>query len=279
MKPVCYLGDDALDRAAVYLSGIMTHFEIPFEYVSSTESLPPDFEPDRYSLFILSDYPHKKFLETQLERIVESVEKGIGLLMIGGWESFHGQLGEYHESSLKSVLPVEMRNSDDRRNYSQPVLIRRKRMHPILDDLPWHTPAGIGGFNAFTPKKGMETLLESVRFDVKILGDNVTDCEQEGVCTIDGATLTAIASVEHESGDTFTFSPVSTQPLLVVGKHGNARTAALATDVAPHWVGGFVDWGTERLSQKLPNGCTIEVGNCYARFFRNLLLWAAGESF
>ncbi len=30
---------------------------------------------------------------------------------------------------------------------------------------------------------------------------------------------------------------------LVVGQHGRGRTAALATDVAPHWVGGLVDWG------------------------------------
>jgi hypothetical protein len=46
----------------------------------------------------------------------------------------------------------------------------------------------------------------------------------------------------------------------------------LATDVAPHWVGGFVDWGDQRVAQAVAND-GIEVGNWYARFFRNLLVW------
>ena len=62
-------------------------------------------------------------------------------------------------------------------------------------------------------------------------------------------------------------------PLLVVGQHGAGRTAALATDVAPHWVGGFVDWGDQRIVQDVGGG-PIEVGNWYARFFRNFVAWA-----
>ena len=62
-------------------------------------------------------------------------------------------------------------------------------------------------------------------------------------------------------------------PLLIVGRHGRGRTAALATDVAPHWVGGLVDRGQQRVVQDVPGGFTIDVGDCYARFFRNLLVW------
>jgi hypothetical protein len=48
----------------------------------------------------------------------------------------------------------------------------------------------------------------------------------------------------------------------------------LATDVARRWVGGLVDWGDRRLVQELA-GTFIDVGNWYARFFRNLLAWTA----
>jgi len=58
----------------------------------------------------------------------------------------------------------------------------------------------------------------------------------------------------------------------VVGAWGQGRTAALATDVAPHWVGGMVDWGDRRIVQDLPGGF-VEIGNWYAEFFRNLLVW------
>jgi uncharacterized membrane protein len=73
-------------------------------------------------------------------------------------------------------------------------------------------------------------------------------------------------------GGDFTFSPGAESPLLVVGEHGRGRTAALATDVAPHWVGGLVDWGDQRVVQQVGAGF-IDVGNWYARFFRNLLVW------
>jgi len=59
---------------------------------------------------------------------------------------------------------------------------------------------------------------------------------------------------------------------LVVGEFGRGRTAALATDVAPHWCGGLVDWGDRRLVRQVGGG-RIEVGNWYAELFRNLLVW------
>jgi uncharacterized membrane protein len=61
---------------------------------------------------------------------------------------------------------------------------------------------------------------------------------------------------------------------LVLGRYGRGRTVTLATDVAPHWVGGLVDWGDRRVVQGVADGF-IEVGNWYARFFRNLVAWAA----
>jgi len=135
-----------------------------------------------------------------------------------------------------------MASADDRVNSAQPCLINRVREHEILEDLPFDTPPGIGGFNRFAPKPEATTLLTSVRF-----------------------------AVRKEEND-FRFDRGEETPLLVVGNYGAGRTAAFGTDVAPHWVGGLVDWGDRRVIQSVGDGAT-EVGNWYARFVCNLLKW------
>ena len=239
---ILYLGDDTIHGAAAYLCGVMKHYRIPFERVDSGTS-PKTLSG--YDGYVLSDYPAAGFKPGQMEELCDLVATGSGLAMFGGWESFHGRLGEYHESPLAEVLPVVMQNTDDRRNFSQPVMVQPCREHPILDDLPWHAPPFIGGFNRFEPKTDATVLLESVRFDVQL----------------------AEAPV---------FTELERSPLLVVGKYGKGNVAALATDVAPHWVGGWVDWGTERITQQTIDDEFIEVGNDYAKFFAQLVRWLLG---
>jgi hypothetical protein len=49
----------------------------------------------------------------------------------------------------------------------------------------------------------------------------------------------------------------------------------MATDLAPHWVGGLVDWGDDpRVAAQDQGSWQIEVGNFYAQFVANLLAWA-----
>jgi hypothetical protein len=242
LSKICYLGDDHLQGAAAYLAGIMTHFGLPYDHLSSSQSPAADFSGREYALYVVSDYPAARFRDGQMDHIRECVRGGSGLVMLGGWESYFGQAGEYHDSPLAGVLPVAMLAADDRRNCAQPCLIRKLREHPILAGLPWDRPAGIGGFNALTPKSESTTLLECVRFAVR--------CD----------------------GHDFEFDRCESAPLLVVGTFGQGRTAALATDVAPHWVGGLVDWGDQRIVQDVAGG-RIEVGNWYATLFRNLLAW------
>jgi len=239
---ICYLGDDNLGGAAVYLAGIMTHFGLDFDHVPSTH--PPDaaFESRQYALYVLSDYPRARFDRSHLDHLVRCVRDGSGLAMLGGWESFFGRLGEYHESPLAEVLPVAMLAEDDRRNCAQPCLVRKVADHEILEGLPWQSPPAIGGFNALVAKPQAQTLLRAATFSVRL------------------------------GAGRFEFTAGEEWPLLVVGEYGRGRTAALATDVAPHWVGGLVDWGDRRVVQPLA-GTFIEVGNWYARFFRNLLAW------
>ena len=243
MKKTIYLGDDSLSQAAAYLAGIMTHFGLPFDYVPSAQPPDSNFLTQDYALYVISDYPAANFSEAQFRRILDHVRAGAGLLMLGGWSSYFGRTGEYHRSPLAEALPVTMQESDDRVNHAQPCLIQKTAEHEILKGLPWDTPPGIGGYNRIAARSNARTLLKSVAFKVR-----------------------------NNGAAQWQFDPSSEAPLLVVGEYGAGRTAALATDVAPHWVGGFVDWGAERVTQKVGNDF-IEVGAWYARFFCNLLKW------
>lgn len=256
-----YLGDGDVTGAAAYLSGVMLHAGIPFDRVDSSASPTDDFVSKKYKAYILSDYPRSNFKPGQLERIRDAVRDGSGLIMLGGWESFHGRLGEYHETVLAEVLPIKMLDRDDRRNYAQPTLIYREQNHPILDGLPWNNPPFVGGFNEFTGKPDSQTLLSAYCSDFRI--SNIISDE--------------LISVPLPNNEILSFSLMKKYPMLVVGTFGKGRTAALATDVAPHWVGGFVDWGKQRITQNIPGGESIEVGMDYARFFSQLVRWTGNE--
>lgn len=279
---ILYFGDDDQSRAAIYLSGILEHYALPYERVDSDQSPDAQCIAKPRALYILSDYPRERFAEGQLEHIRDAVEnQGSGLLMIGGWESFHGRNGEYHQTVLKDVLPVEMESQDDRRNFYQPIVLRKRCSHEILDGLPWEVPPMVGGFNLFKPKPDTTQLLDGVRLDLRLFEDDnaaVEDCSREGVCSIDGHALLDRVSLALQYGGALTVSEVQSFPMLVLGQYGRGRTAAFAGDVAPHWVGGLVDWGDpdKRVTQSVGQGF-IEVGNHYATFFRNLVLWTAGE--
>jgi uncharacterized membrane protein len=144
---------------------------------------------------------------------------------------------------------------DDRQNCPQPVMLyadKETQRHPILAELPWATPPFVGGYNIFEPKADAALLLSGAVFEFTV--DETPDSENPFRSVMSGLV-----------------------PMLVAGKHGKGRTAALATDVAPHWAGNFVDWGKKRITQSLPNGGFIEVGEHYAAFFSQLVRWIGGN--
>lgn len=245
---VLYCGDTSLDSAAAYLAGLLTHWDMNFDYVPSDSDLPDSVFESAPGLIILSDYPSARVAETQHSRIIDLVAHGTGLLMIGGWESFHGLGGDWDATPIADVLPVAISSTDDRRNCDCPVLVRPVAdSHVITDGLPWQSrPPLIGGFNRFTPKAESETVLEAVQFAV-----NADD-------------------------ESFAFHETETTPLLVTGRSGSGRTAALATDVAPHWVGPLVDWGEERVNAQADGTEGVEVGNLYAELFHRIVSWCLG---
>jgi uncharacterized membrane protein len=213
---------------------------------------PPAAFADDVGLYIFSDYPASRLAAADWPRLIARIRAGAGVLMLGGWESYHGLGGDWDATPLAPLLPVVMGSDDDRRNSPYPVLVRPVGTHPITAGLPWGSPPGIGGWNDIRPRPGAQVVLEGERYAVKAIGDGPAE-----------------------------FRAIDRFPLLVVdrakaGPAGAGRRACLATDVAPHWVGGWVDWGDVRVTVRLPDGDFIEVGACYADFFTNLVTWTLG---
>jgi uncharacterized membrane protein len=244
---VLYLGDTSLRGAAAYLAGLMRHWGWSFDYVASDRAATSDLFDIPRSLFVFSDYPARQLAAPLQEKLLKQVAGGAGLVMLGGWESYHGCGGDWDNTPVAAALPVVIGGADDRVNCDQPALIRSVGEHPATRDLPWDTrPPCIGGYNRVRAKLSATTILDVQQFKAR---------QVNGV---------------------FDFEPAVSDPLLVVGRHGQGRVAALATDVAPHWVGGLVDWGALRVSAQAPGAEAIEVGELYAQFFHQLLAWAAG---
>ena len=245
---ILYAGDTSLSTAASYLAGVLTYRGLDFDYLASDQPIGPALSNSKYGLYIISDYPVNNWEAKDFDRVAGAVNGGSGLLMIGGWESFHGLAGEYHDSPLRELLPVEMLKEDDRVNASQPWIIEKKEGHPILSGLPFdEQPSYVGGFNRLR-KKEMSAELLSLR------------------------ELVISTALDH----TLRIEAGASVPLLVVGAYGEGRTAAFASDVAPHWVGGFVDWGRQRMTAQAPGSEQVEVGSDYARFFGRLVEWTLG---
>ena len=245
---ILYAGDTSLSTAASYLAGVLTYRGLDFDYLASDQPIRQALSDSKYGLYIISDYPVNNWREEDFDSVIESVRQGSGLLMIGGWESFHGLGGEYNETPLEQVLPVEIMDHDDRVNSSQPWLIEKRLGHPVVDGLPFEaSPTYVGGFNRVRTKSGATEVLSLVRLQISKSSEQGYLCEA-----------------------------VERVPLLVVGGFGAGRVAAFASDVAPHWVGGFVDWGGQRFAAQAEGAEAIEVGSDYAIFFRRLVEWAMG---
>jgi uncharacterized membrane protein len=173
----------------------------------------------------------------------------MGLLMIGGWESYTGLGGDYGKTALGEVLPVAMAERDDRVNCPQPCLVQRNTSHPIVSELPFDDIAPtIGGFNRVIRKAGGMEILSARRFEAS------------------------------RKGREFLITPAQeADPLLVTGRFGEGRVTAFTSDVAPHWVGGLVDWGDARVVACAPGANPVEIGNWYARFFHQMIRWTCAD--
>jgi len=240
-KRILFCGDDNLDRAAVYLAAILFQQRYSFDYISSTEKFPDDLHFDDYNLIILSDYPRHNLTNQHLGSIKKFVRNGGNFLMIGGWESFTGLNKEYTDTILCDILPVKMLPSDDRVNLAQGcVVIPALEHHPVIDKIDWNRPGIIGGYNRLLPKSGSSIILNGRHLSISL--------EKGPIVTVDEKDV----------------------PLLIEAPYHKGKSGALAFDLAPHWIGGLVDWGNQRIRIDI-NDTFIEVGNLYHQFVSNLI--------
>ncbi len=228
---ILYCGDDTLAQAARYLYGVLRYLGWQVRYLPSQRRLSVRHLSREYAAIILSDYPSRMIERTAWPVLTDKIRQGTGLLMIGGWGSFHGYDGNYERTPLAGILPVRCLNSDDRVNAMQGAVIIPEKM--ALRNSPI-----IFGYNKVKIKPGVQTLL-SVR-QLKIDLPRI-----------------------HLQG--------KKDPLLVTGNYGAGRIVCFMSDLAPHWAGGLPDWGRSKVRFPGAQGHYMELGAAYIHLINNLI--------
>ncbi len=104
------------------------------------ETKPADFaerfKPGKYDVYILGDLDSAAFTPDELTQLGTSIERGAGLIMLGGFHSFGA--GGYGRTPLASVLPVTI-DRLERQNFDEPL---RADLH--LPGRPKMRPTQIG---------------------------------------------------------------------------------------------------------------------------------------
>ncbi len=246
---VLYAGESLVRGSANYLFGALRACHITVQHVESSERLSPGLLARRFDVIILSDFSKGQTSRAAEEAIARQVKRGSGLLMIGGWESFGAPCGKWHGSLIEALLPVTCLPRDDRMNTPGGALIVPRLRHPILRGLSFAHPPSICGFNVIRPKRGSVVVLEAQPI--------LSDGSRRG-----NTPRVRLAPRRY--------------PLLVVTQDSSQRSAALATDLAPHWCGGLIDWGGKRLTLPVTQATRIEVGHQYVQFIASMMRWLAG---
>jgi uncharacterized membrane protein len=226
---ILFLGEVAGASAEYMLNGL-EYLKYEFTHIDCNTKLPTISE--KYSTIIISDYSSNMISKSQSKKIIKQVENGTRFIMIGGWTSFNGFGKSYYGHPLADILPVKLKKNDDRKNTAQGQIIYPDSKLQTNVKLNWSVPPVICGYNDAKPDKDSQVLVwkKSIKSDGK------------------------------------TIKLQESQPFVVSKKYGKGLTIACLTDLAPHWCGGLVDWGSKRV--KLKN---VEVGDMYIRFIEFLV--------
>ena len=151
-----------------------------------------------FDAVVLQDFNAEPYgLTKHLPSLARYVEKGGGLIMVGGPDAFGP--GHYGGTRLADVLPVEI--SADRREQGT--------------DLAGFTPR-------FTDAGRVAPVLAPLR---ALIGDDLP--EMPGVDIVGDARPDATVLLEHPTRRTASGAPM---PVLALGEHGSGRTMALTVD-------------------------------------------------
>lgn len=167
-----YMGDFA------QITHVPAHL-VPEQFPGSME------EMGKYDLVLISDVGANTFLlhpdtffksqstVNRLELIKEYVEQGGAFGMIGGYMTFMGIEGKgcYRGTPLEEILPVRMKDHDDRRELPQGFQIRlRAEEHPVTAGLDGDWPCLLG-YNQTEAKEGAEVLISCGQDPILALGE------------------------------------------------------------------------------------------------------------
>lgn len=247
---ILYAGDSWEGGPANYLLGALRRGPQSCFHVPPAMRMTPQILERGFDAFIFSDYSREMMTDECQQIIEKKVQAGAGLLMIGGWGSFSGIYGKWRGSRVANLLPVECSEKDDRLNIMTGATLHVQAAHPILGKTEWHQSPVICGLNRVTAKTGSITVLTAHEI------------------------IQRSAAIGQGKGFTLTESEEAL-PLLVVD--AKKKIAALATDVAPHWCGGLVDWGEQRVKLKVNPMMEVEVGNRYVEFLAGIFSWLVGK--
>jgi uncharacterized membrane protein len=184
--------------------------------------------------YLLSDVRAEDLSEGAVRQLQQRVRDGKGLLMAGGWTSL-GR-GGYARHAIGKLLPVELEDGDDRVNVPAGLFLVPPADHEALRGLPWSQPAVLTGYNRVRVRQGARTLLQA-------------------------RTVEAVEGRAAQLGDAV--------PILAAWEEPGARVGVLATDLAPHWSGGWTDWGPPSVDV----GEGEELGTGYVTFVAQLMRW------
>ncbi|HEX3869514.1 MAG TPA: glutamine amidotransferase, partial [Pirellulales bacterium] len=90
------------------------------------------FKPGKYDVYIIGDLDSSVFTPAELTQLGADVERGAGLIMLGGFHSFGA--GGYGQTPLAGVLPIGI-DRLERQNFNEPIrgdlhLAGRPKMRP-----------------------------------------------------------------------------------------------------------------------------------------------------
>jgi len=165
-------------------------------------------KPGKYEVYILGDVDSSVFKGDELKMLAQSVERGAGLIMLGGFHSFGP--GGYATTPLNNVLPVTMDRFD-----------RQNPDEPIRGDLQLSGPLPM-----------RPTVLGLMHFALRLAAgraENETLWSQlpplDGACKFRGLAPGAVNLADSGAN----------VPLLVAHQYGDGRVMAFAGDSTWHW--------------------------------------------
>lgn len=187
--------------------------DIEVDYLSLSKlsrpgSLLERFQPGKYNVYILGDVDSTAFTKEELTALARAVDRGAGLLLLGGFQAFGA--GGYADTPLADVSPIRMSR-----------LERQTPGAPLRKDL--HLPG---------PLRMRPTDIGNRHFLMTLSGDRTANRRiWAKLPPLDGANKftklkpSAVILAEDQNS----------RPLLVVQGSGAGRVVAFAGDSTWHW--------------------------------------------